>query len=111
MLENAEMNDVELEKQQQLIDAWASLSKKPDLRPEEAAEYELQRRISACTQGDDSATRTAERIKMHKAEKKLDEWQRGKGEGQTEEEFLAEMEGKSETYARAVERARKAVGL
>lgn len=106
------MSDDELKKQEELTSIWANISKKTDLRPSEIAELELQRRISAATEGDDSAARTQMRIKEHQASEKLDKWFRGQtASGQTEDEFMKELHGQSESYNSAWNRAKKSVGL
>lgn len=104
-------NNQEIEKQKNLTDAWTYVSSKPDLRPAEAVELELQRRISACTEEDTTEKRTQERIKLFKAEEKLEEWRRGQVGGEHEEDMVKEMTGQQEKYKAAWERAKKSVGL
>lgn len=111
-LRGTAMTDQELKKQEELTEIWSNISKNKNLRPAEIAELELQRRISAATEGDTSANRTETRIKEHKASEKLDTWYRGQtASGQTEDEFIKEMQGQSERYSDAWTRAKKASGL
>lgn len=109
--ENA-AKDIDIEKQAELMEFWKNVSQNKNLTPAEIKELELQRRISAATEGDSSAFRTERRIKEHQAEVKLEDWRRGQGpSGQSEEEFMNELAGQNESYTKARERARKAVGL
>lgn len=108
--ENA-TKDIDIEKQNELLEFWTKQSKNPNLRESEIKELELQRRISACTENDTSAKRTQERILEHKAEVKLDEWHRKQFKQEDEEQFTEELKEQGEKYSDAIKRARKSVGL
>ncbi|MEK7577569.1 MAG: hypothetical protein AAB492_03050 [Patescibacteria group bacterium] len=110
-IEASRMTDQDISKQNELLEYWQKVSKNPKLRESEIKELELQRRISAATEGDDSASRTATRILEHKAEVKLDEWHRKQFKQEDEEQFTEELREQGEKYSDAVKRARKSVGL
>lgn len=101
----------EQEEQKKLLKTWERAAHDPNLRDYEVAELEMQRRISAATEGDTGEARTQERIKEFKAAEKLDQWRRGQVKAEHEEDFIKELQGQSEKYSEAVQRARKSVGL
>lgn len=105
------MSDVDIDKQTELLEFWTKAAKNPNLKPSEVAELELQRRISACTEGDTSEARTQTRILEHKADEKLDEWHRKQFKQEDEEQFTQELREQGEKFSDAVKRARESVGL
>lgn len=105
------MESREKAKQEKLMKTWERAATDPNLTESELKELELQRRISAATEGDTGAARTQERIKEFKAEEKLDQWRRGQVKVEHEEDFIKELQGQSEKYSEAVQRARRSVGL